>query len=115
MAWNWEKHPSQTGKGESLNAEVPLNVLTLQQSGLLLAWVQNANDNWVTGGTDAEVLNGRIRLSGIEAGSYRATWISGWDAVSTDAGTVEVTGSTAELDVPAFQHDIALRLVKQAD
>ncbi|WP_110519911.1 DUF5060 domain-containing protein [Herpetosiphon llansteffanensis] len=54
-----------------------------------------------------------LKLSGLEAGTYQATWYDPQTGTWSDSTTVTLEAEAATIAVPSFNYDLALKLVKQ--
>lgn len=89
-----------------------LSVATLRGRDVILVWIKNARDLWTT--PDPATIDGAVLSMGIDGDDI---WEGEW--VDTRSGARQPVVSTAgesgrSLTVPAFVHDIALRLDRLA-
>lgn len=85
-----------------------LRAHALRGDGVFLVWLKYVPHQWYAP-DPSEVRDATLTLAGLEAGTFRVTWIDPHLIVEDRSSTVELT-SEATLEVPSFSRDLALRV-----
>jgi hypothetical protein len=88
-----------------------LAVYSLCGGDVVLAWIKNSRHQWYH--PDPGVVNGsRVLITGRPDGRWTARWIDTSTGGMVAESELLIAGGATEIEVPAFVHDIALRLEK---
>jgi hypothetical protein len=97
--------------GEATSAARPLVVHGLVGPDRLLAWVKDYAHQWFR--PDApEIADGQLRLSGLAPGRWCGRWYDPWSGSWGQAVAADAGADPAELTIPSFRRDFALRLAR---
>ncbi len=86
-------------------------VLALCGATTALAWVKNPNDLYTEAIDDSVVSGVTLSLAPMPDGDYSAQWLDPQGGGAPAATTAHASGGTLTVAVPAFAHDLAVRLV----
>ncbi|MFA6141846.1 MAG: DUF5060 domain-containing protein [Candidatus Omnitrophota bacterium] len=97
--------------GDCTNARI----VGLRVAGQMLIWIQNKAYNWkdINNGIKPDTIEGAyFKIAEIDSGSYKIEWWNTFEGKIIKSGSVDSKNGELDIRIPAFDKDIACKIIK---